>query len=86
MQNSAVNLLRHIGGTAAIIVTPDEDAAEKAAFIREDAKANPVKARLPKLLRQYHKRYRNNLAEYIIEIKRRQRTAARAAKLAGKAD
>lgn len=66
MTNSAINLLKHIGGTAAIMVTPDPDKAEIAKFKRQDAIDNPVPKRMAQPLRSYLKRYRNDLAEYLI--------------------
>lgn len=57
MQNSAINLLNHIGGTAAAMLRRKDEAKEIAAFLRQDAKDNPVPKRKPKLFRQYNKRY-----------------------------
>lgn len=65
MQNSALNLLRHIGGSALAMTQAKQERKEIAEFLRKDAKEHPPEPRLPKLLRQYLKRYRNNLAEYI---------------------
>lgn len=56
--NSALNLLQHIGGTAAIIA----DAGWMPHFQRDKEEK---KERISQPLRSYLKRYRNNIAEYI---------------------
>lgn len=69
--NSAINLLRHIGGTAAIMLDTKQEKQAIQEFLRQDKKDNPPEKRMPELLRQYHKRYRNNIAEYIGAIRDR---------------
>ena len=64
--NSAVNLLRHIGGTAAAMLDTENERIALRAFQRQEAIDNPKEKRMAQPLRSYLKRYRNNIAEYLM--------------------
>ena len=69
--NTATKLLRHIGGTAAAMLDATNERIVIRAAEKQEAIDNPPEKRIAQPLRSYLKRYRNNIAEYIIAVRGR---------------
>lgn len=67
--NAATSILNHIGGTAAAMLRKEQEQKELREFLRKDAQEHPKEPRIAQPLRSYLKRYRNNLAEYMLRNK-----------------